>query len=44
MGYSESEFYRVLNRALLEFCEGYRHGELLVYKKSVDSGRELQEN
>lgn len=32
MGYSESEFYRVLNRALFEFAEAYRHGELLVYK------------
>lgn len=32
MGYSESEFYRVLGHALLEFAECYHNGELLVYK------------
>lgn len=44
LGYSESEFYRVLDRALYEFAEAYRHGELLVYKKVSKSGSKLQVN
>ncbi len=31
LGYSESEYYRMLERALLEFAEGYKSGELMVY-------------
>lgn len=29
LGYSESEYYRLLDRALLEFAEAYKAGELL---------------
>lgn len=30
--YSESEFYRLLDKGLLHFAEGYRDGVLLQYK------------
>lgn len=33
LDYSESEFYRMLDRGALEFAEAYRGGELLVYRK-----------
>lgn len=32
LGYSESEYYRLLDRALLEFAEAYKAGELLEYR------------
>lgn len=32
LGYSSSEYYRMLNRALLEFAESYQASNLLVYK------------
>lgn len=32
---SESEFYRMLDRALYEFAETYKHGELLVFENGV---------
>ena len=47
LGYSESEFYRLLERAVLEFAENYRHGKLLVFDdERLDDffGRELQES
>ncbi|MBE6165070.1 MAG: transcriptional regulator [Streptococcus gallolyticus] len=31
LGYSESEFYRKLERGVIEFAEAYRGGELLVF-------------
>ncbi|MBT0932890.1 ArpU family phage packaging/lysis transcriptional regulator [Streptococcus lutetiensis] len=40
LGYSESEFYRMLERGAIEFAESYRGGELLVFR----IGREEQEN
>ena len=33
LGYSESEFYRMLERGAIEFAENYRGGELLVFRK-----------
>ncbi|KXT79104.1 hypothetical protein [Streptococcus sp. DD13] len=33
-GYSESEYHRMINQALIEFAEAYKNGVLLVYKKS----------
>ncbi|NQI43729.1 transcriptional regulator [Streptococcus suis] len=33
LGYSESEFYRLLDKGLIQFAEAYRGGELLVYRK-----------
>ncbi|CIW30476.1 autolysin regulatory protein [Streptococcus pneumoniae] len=33
LGYSESEFYRMLSRGALEFAEAYRKGKLIVYRK-----------
>lgn len=33
LGYSESEFYRKLERGVIEFAEAYRGGELLVFSK-----------
>lgn len=35
LGYSESEFYRMLDKGVLEFAEAYKSGELLVYRKSL---------
>ncbi|MCW6663938.1 transcriptional regulator [Aerococcaceae bacterium NML190073] len=35
LGYTESEFYRLLDRALYEFAETYRHGELLVFENGL---------
>ena len=32
LGYSSSEYYRILNKALLEFAESYQAINLLVYK------------
>ena len=32
LGYSSSEYYRILNKALLEFAESYQASNLLVYK------------
>lgn len=32
LGYSSSEHYRILNKALLEFAESYQASNLLVYK------------
>lgn len=32
LGYSSSEFYRMLNKALLEFAESYQGKDLLVYR------------
>lgn len=32
-GYSESEFYRMLERGAIEFAENYKGGELLVFRK-----------
>lgn len=32
LGYSASEYYRMLNRALLEFAECYQGKDLLVYR------------
>lgn len=46
LGYSESEFYRLLERGVLEFAEAYRGGKLLVFKHGKDVsffGRDLQE-
>lgn len=39
LGYSESEFYRMLERGTLEFAENYRNGSLLVFR----IGRKVQE-
>ena len=39
LGYSESEFYRMLERGALEFAENYRNGSLLVFR----IGRKVQE-
>lgn len=33
LGYSESEFYRKLERGVIEFAEAYRGGELLVFSR-----------
>lgn len=33
LGYSESEFYRMLERGVIEFAEAYRGGELLVFSR-----------
>ena len=33
LGYSSSEYYRILNKALLEFAESYQARDLLVYKR-----------
>lgn len=33
LGYSESEFYRKLERGVIEFAETYRGGELLVFSR-----------
>ena len=33
LGYSESEFYRKLERGVIEFAESYRGGELLVFSR-----------
>ena len=33
LGYSESEFYRMLSRGALEFAEAYRKGKLIVFRK-----------
>lgn len=43
LGYSESEFYRLWERGVVEFAECYRGGELLVFRKSI-LGRDLQES
>lgn len=46
LGYSESEFYRLLERAVLEFAENYRNGRLLVFDKDWEDevfGRYLQD-
>ena len=32
LGYSSSEYYRILNTALVEFAESYQASNLLVYK------------
>ena len=31
LGYSESEYYRMREQAILEFAENYRNGECLVF-------------
>lgn len=36
LGYSESDFYRILERGAIEFAENYKGGELLVF---CDFGR-----
>lgn len=41
LGYSESEFYRILERGAIEFAENYKSGKLLVFRKF---GRHLQDN
>ena len=33
LGYSESAFYRMLERGVIEFAEAYRGGELLVFSR-----------
>lgn len=48
LGYSSSEYYRILNKALLEFAESYQARDLLVYKQFLGkswekSGKNLGE-
>lgn len=46
LGYSESEFYRLVERAVLEFAENYRNGRLLVLDPSWEDeifGRQMQD-
>lgn len=45
LGYSESEFYRLHERGILEFAECYRNGVLLVFRDEERFfGRNLQES
>lgn len=36
LGYSESEYYRMREQAILEFAENYRNGECLVFSGDKD--------
>ena len=47
LGYSESEFYRLVERGQLEFAENYRNGKLLVFQEDVEEdffGRKIEES
>ncbi len=37
LGYTESEFYRLLENGILEFAESYRNGNLLVFEAKMMS-------
>lgn len=39
LGYSSSEYYRLLDQALFEFAEAYKNGELLVF--NLGDNREI---
>ena len=41
LGYSETEFYRLLDEAIFNFAEVYRYGELLVFKDGNTLGNFL---